>query len=278
MLADSKPAEAHRRRRRRAARSCTARSARTAPCRGCSSSRTCPYVGAGVAALGALHGQVTCSRPVLRDRGIPVARERRRLRLGDDDREPVRLPGLRQAGAARLLGRDLEGARRGGARGRRSRSRSGTTRRCSSRSSSRASRSSAACSATADRADRVASSARSSRTHDEWYDYAAKYDDGRHGHRSCRPGFRTTTAARVRSSPSTRSSRPSARAWPASTSSCARTARCVVNELNTIPGFTATSVYAQPLRGVRDPVCGAPRPPDRSWRSTATNAASGLEY
>ncbi len=70
-----------------------------------------PYVGAGVAAS-ALCMDKDLFKAVLRDRGIPVARNettaaRRR------DPEPVRLSRLRQAGAARLLGRDLEGARRG---------------------------------------------------------------------------------------------------------------------------------------------------------------------
>ena len=112
-----------------------------------------PYVGAGVAAS-ALCMDKDLFKAVLRDRGIPVARNET-LRLGDEIREPVRLPGLRQAGAARLVGRDLEGARRGGARGRPSRSRAATTRRCSSRSSSPGPRSSAACSATSARSARV---------------------------------------------------------------------------------------------------------------------------
>ncbi len=60
--------------------------------------------------------------------------------------------------------------------------------------------------------------------HAEWYDYAAKYDEG---------GSDIIVPARIpdetppasRSWPSTRSSRPSARGWPASTSSSARTER-----------------------------------------------------
>ena len=36
-----------------------------------------------------------------------------------------------------------------------------------------------------------------------------------------------------------------ARAWPVSTSSSREDGEVVVNELNTIPGFTATSVYAR---------------------------------
>ena len=54
-------------------RSCTGRSARTGPCRDCSSSPASPYVGAGVAAS-ALCMDKDLFKAVLRDRGIPVAR------------------------------------------------------------------------------------------------------------------------------------------------------------------------------------------------------------
>ena len=100
-----------------------------------------PYVGAGVAAS-ALCMDKDLFKSVLRDHGIPVTRNVT-LRLGDAPRESVRLPRLRQARAARLVGRHLEGTRRrraggggrarlrarregarGGVRPRRSRSRS----------------------------------------------------------------------------------------------------------------------------------------------------------
>ena len=51
--------------------------------------------------------------------------------------------------------------------------------------------------------------------------------------------------ARVQESRSTRSSPPSARAWRASTASSRGDGEVLVNELNTIPGFTPTSVYAK---------------------------------
>ena len=76
-------------------RSCTARSERTAPCRGCSSSRACP-TSARASPPRRSAWTRTCSRRSLRDSGIPVARNVT-IRLGDADREPVRLPGLRQA-------------------------------------------------------------------------------------------------------------------------------------------------------------------------------------
>ena len=61
--------------------------------------------------------------------------------------------------------------------------------------------------------------------HAEWYDYAAKYDEGGSDIivPAARPG--RDRASACRSSRSTLSSRRSARAWRASTSSCARTAR-----------------------------------------------------
>ena len=119
-----------------------------------------PYVGAGV--LGsALAMDKDVFKAVMRDRGVPVTRNIT-LRQGEAPGEPLRLPGLRQAGAARLVGRDLEGARPTTSWRRRSRSPSSTTRRCSSRSSSTASRSSAACSATS--SPRRRCRARSSRT------------------------------------------------------------------------------------------------------------------
>jgi len=73
-----------------------------------------PYVGAGVAGS-ALAMDKDLFKKVMRDSGIPVARHHT-IRHGDNRREPVRLPGVRQAGSARLLRRHLEGARRVGAR------------------------------------------------------------------------------------------------------------------------------------------------------------------
>ena len=195
------------------------------------------------------------------------------LRLGDAAREPVRLPRVRQAGAARLVGRHLEGARRRTSWRPRSRSRSGTTRRCSSRSSSTGSRSRSACSETA-AAGRLASRARSTVTRNEWYDYEAKYERGRDGAR--RPG-----AHRRRSRPSAsqrargrvvRRDR-AARAWPGSTCSSADDGEVLVNELNTIPGFTATSVYAKLFEASGIAYADAARAADRA-RARAARAAA----
>ena len=66
-----------------------------------------PYVGSGVTAS-ALCMDKDLFKAVLRDRGIPVAANVT-LRAGDADREPLRLPRVRQACATRLFGRHLEG-------------------------------------------------------------------------------------------------------------------------------------------------------------------------
>ena len=182
-----------------------------------------PYVGAGVTAS-ALCMDKDLFKSVLRDNGIPVTRNVT-LRAGDESREPVRLPGLRQAGAARLVGRDLEGARRRRAARPRSRSPSSTTRRCSSRSSSTGSRSRSACSATA---SPIASlPGEIVVTNNEWYDYEAKYDEGEMELRRARARIgRGRPRACAGAGGAARSSPPSARAWRASTCSSAATARC----------------------------------------------------
>ena len=87
-----------------------------------------PYVGAGVAASALCMDKDLC-KAVLRDRGIPVA-QNVTLRDGDPPEHPFRVPGLREARAARVVGRDLEGARRGGARVSRRARTAATTTRC----------------------------------------------------------------------------------------------------------------------------------------------------
>ena len=81
--------------------------------------------------------------------------------------------------------------------------------------------------------------------HADWYDYAAKYERGRHG------------AGRPRADRRRRPSRASASSPPRSSRrcGCSGLARCdffvtddgevLVNEINTIPGFTETSVFAK---------------------------------
>ena len=179
-----------------------------------------PYVGAGVAAS-ALCMDKDLFKAVLRDRGIPVARNVT-LRLGDEIENPFGYPvfvkparlgssvGISKAHDEAELEAAVALARRhdekvlveefvAGHRGRVRRARQPA--------------------AAADR-----SVVGEIVPHAEWYDYAAKYDEG--GSDIIVPArIPDETPRACRRSRSTPSSRPSARAWRASTSSCARTAR-----------------------------------------------------
>ncbi len=114
--------------RRRPSRCCTAPTARTAPCRGCSRRSTIPYVGRGGDGLGGVHGQGAVQGP---DGGRRRAAGRlRRDPRGRGPGQPGR-PGaarVREARAAGLVGGHLEGVDGGGAAARRWRPPSSTTR------------------------------------------------------------------------------------------------------------------------------------------------------
>jgi D-alanine-D-alanine ligase len=81
-------------------------------------------------------------------------------------------------------------------------------------------------------------------THNEWYDYAAKYDEGE---------MDLVVPARITAAQTARARELAVRAYVAT--ECEGMARAdlfvrddgevLVNELNTIPGFTSTSVYAK---------------------------------
>ena len=226
-----------------------------------------PYVGAGVDGLGARDGQGPL-KSVMRDNGIPVTRNMT-LRAGDPVREPLRLSGLREAGSARLVGRDLEGPRRGGARGggrarlppRREGARRGVRRRRS--------RSRSASSATATRSRRFRARSSSSTT-------------------SGTTTRRSTTRARWGSSCPPRLDRITARAQELAVRAfvaieCEGMARVdmfvrtdgevLVNELNTIPGLHRDERLREALRGLGHRVRRPPRAPDRA-RSRAARAPS----
>ena len=169
----------------------------------------------------ALHGQGPvqggAARPRHPGRAQRDAPARRR------DREPVRLPRVRQAGPARLVGRDLEGARRRGARGRRRAgaqarregARRGVRRRHRGRVR-RAGQRAAAAGRVGRRRDRPARRVVRLR---------GQVRRGRLGHHRPGPDPGRDRRPRPGARRSTPSSRPSAREWPASTSSSARTAR-----------------------------------------------------
>ena len=81
-------------------------------------------------------------------------------------------------------------------------------------------------------------------THNEWYDYEAKYDEGE---------MELVVPARISAEQAARAQELAVRAFAAT--ECEGMARVdmfvrrdgevLVNELNTIPGFTETSVYAK---------------------------------
>ena len=119
--------------------------------------------------------------------------------------------------------------------------------------------------------------------HADWYDYEAKYTPGGMELVDARRGWTARCSSgsarcRARGLHSRRLHRHGA----ASTSSWRTAHSVLVNELNTIPGFTATSVLRQAVRGLRDPVRGAARPsaragagaPPRGAAPTATDGGS----
>ena len=199
-----------------------------------------PYVGAGV--LGsALCMDKDVFKAVLRDHGIPVT-ENITLRARRRGAQPVRLPGVREAGAARLERRDHQGPRRGRARAAASRSPSSTTRRCSS--SEFVSGVEVEVGVLGNQRPIASLPGEIVVTHNEWYDYEAKYDEGE---------MDLVVPARLTDEQIERAQELAVRAFVAT--ECEGMARAdmfvrddgevLVNELNTIPGFTATSVYAR---------------------------------
>jgi D-alanine-D-alanine ligase len=197
-----------------------------------------PYVGAGVAAS-ALCMDKDLFKAVLRDRGIPVARNVT-LRDGDVPEHPFPYPvfvkparlgssvGITKAhddeelGAAVALAREhddkvlieelLEGSE-------------------------------VECGVLGNR-DPIASQVGEIVANAEWYDYSAKYDEG---------GMELIVPARISPEATERVRRLAVESFVAT--DCEGMARIdlfvrpsgevVVNEINTIPGFTATSVYAK---------------------------------
>ena len=239
------------RRRRRRSRSCTARSARTARSRGCSSCSTCR-----TSARACWPRRCAWTRSLLKDlmaaAGLPQVRLRRRARARwREDRTRcaelarARAAGVRQAGAARLVGRhrarstSAEELERG-ARARRSR----TTRGSSSRRT--ATGLEVECSVLGQTRRRgLASRARSSLARRRLVRLRGEVQAGRDGAASCRRGSPTTARERVRAL--ARRGVPARRAAPASrasTSSSTATTCCSTSSTR-CPGFTPTSVYAK---------------------------------
>ena len=261
-------------------RCCTGRSARTAPCRGCSSASTCPYVGAGVLASALCMDKVVF-KELMAQAGIPqvdyravraAAYCRRSASACSPALAPLGLPVFvkparlgSSVGIARVGGR----GRAAGGAGHRVRPRLAGDRRGGRR---RASRSSARCSATTTRSRRSRA-------------------------RSCSPPARAAGTTTRPSTARAGCSWSSRRACPnrvrervrelaveafvlRGCSGLARVdffvdgERVLLNELNTMPGFTrrACSARCSQPAGSRTPSCSTGWSTSRSSATRPSNA------
>ncbi len=197
-----------------------------------------PYVGAGVAAS-ALCMDKDLFKAVLRDRGIPVARNVT-LRDGDPPEHPFPYPvfvkparlgssvGISKAHDEEELDAAVALARRHDDKVLIEELLDGVEVECG----------------VLGNRDPIASVVGEIDAHAEWYDYSAKYDEG---------GMDLIVPARISAEETERVRTIAVEAFVAT--ECEGMARVdlfvrpsgevVVNEINTIPGFTATSVYAK---------------------------------
>jgi D-alanine-D-alanine ligase len=197
-----------------------------------------PYVGAGVAASALCMDKDLC-KAVLRDRGIPVARNVT-LRDGDPVRHPFAYPvfvkparlgssvGISKAHDERELETAVALARRHDDKVLVEELLEGTEVECG----------------VLGNRDPIASAVGEIVAHAEWYDYSAKYDEG---------GMELVVPARLSEQATERVRSLAVESFVAT--ECEGMARIdffvtpddhvVVNEINTIPGFTSTSVYAK---------------------------------
>ena len=197
-----------------------------------------PYVGAGVAAS-ALCMDKDLFKAVLRDRGIPVA-PNVTLRAGDEPRNPFGYPvfvkparlgssvGISKVRSDEELGPAVELARRHDDKVLVEAFVEGVEVECS----------------VLGNRDPIASLPGEIVAHADWYDFAAKYDEG---------GMELIVPPRLPDESIERVQRLAVESFVAT--ECEGMARVdcfvrpdgevVVNEINTIPGFTATSVYAK---------------------------------
>ena len=227
-----------------------------------------PYVGSGVTAS-ALCMDKDLFKAVLRDRGIPVARNVT-LRAGDPVENPFGYPVFvkparlgSSVGISKVAG---AGGARGGRRARPPPRRQGARRGVPARARGRVRR------ARESRAGRLGR--RRDRRARRLVRLRGEVRRGRHGARDPGPDLDEETTEEVR--------RLAVESFVAT--DCEGMARVdffvrpdgevVVNELNTIPGFTATSVYAKLFAASGDPVRGAARPARRA-RARAARAAPG---
>ena len=231
------------RRRSRGSRSCcpssTARSERTERCRACSSWPACRTWAPALPRRPSAWTR-TCSRRSCATRASP-SRETSRSGTAPTAREPVRFSGVRQASPPRIFGGHHEGPRRGGA-ARGGRARVPARREGARRGVRHGHRGGGRCAGK----PRAVSSLVGEIvvTNNEWYDYEAKYDEGE---------MDLVIPARITAEQTRRVQELAVQAFVAT--ECEGMARVdcfvttagdvLVNELNTIPGFTSTSVYAK---------------------------------
>ncbi len=199
-------------------------------------------------------------------RGRPPGRAGERLRVGAGRRRPARLPGVRQALPRRLAASASPGCTTRTGSTPRSRSPASTTRRCWWRPRSRAARSSAACCRTLDggepRDQPTRARSRWSTAGHDFYDFEAKYLDGAAVRLdAARPTCRAEVADEVQAPRPSDLRGPGLRGpRPGRLLRHPRPARVVVNEVNTMPGFTPTSMYPRMWAELGDRLRGARRP------------------
>ena len=167
---------------------------------------------------------------------------------------------LREAVEHGLVGRRVEGARRARSSTPRSRTRSSTTSGSSRRRRSSGARSRSACSATI--RPRRRCPARSCPGAD-FYDYADKYEDGKAELLVPAPLDRRRDRRGARTGGRGRSRRAACEAMARVDFFLRPDGSFLVNELNTIPGFTPISMYPKLWAASGLAVSGAARPPDR---------------
>ena len=245
----------------RSSPSCTGRSARTGPSRACSSASTSPTSGPGVLAAAVTMDKLIFKR-LYAFHGLPQVAF---CEVGEEGwREHRRRHARARCGSSR----------RGSARASGS-PRSRTRRASSTRPSTAARQHDPRVIVEADAGghrgrvlgdgQRRAGGLRPGRDHRssaDWYDYEAKYSAGRDGARRARARSatrrpRAPDRARQARLPGRRRLGPR----PLRLLRAPTDGEVLVNEINTIPGFTATSVFAQALRGVGDRLPRGLRPP-----------------
>ena len=255
--------------RRSCSRCCTARSARTGRCRGCSRRADVPYVGAGVLGsavcmdkgafkgLMAHEGMPQVRYEVVTERGVGARAATRRSSALRGLGLPVFVKPSRLGSSVGIskvsAGEELAPRGRGGARARPACARRGGRRRHRGRVlGDRQRRAGRVRAGPGDRPRRLVR-------------LRVEVHRGRHGAGRARADHRPRSASACAASRRRRSCAPPAAASRASTSSSPTQGQVLLNELNTIPGFTPTSVFARLFEASGVALRGAAGPPARRY-------------